>query len=87
VSAGVPYTRTLGYVLREQLNRQGLRLLVAPVTAIPDPGHVTIDQGGSTVTVARLRSYTPTVGDGAVCIAAAGSIIAIGAIDPATMED
>jgi hypothetical protein len=83
----VPYTRTLSYVLREQLHRPGaLRLFVAPVASIPDAGTVTIDQDGTMVTIARLKSYIPAVGEGAVCIAAGTSIIAVGAIAAAATQ-
>jgi hypothetical protein len=58
----VPFTRTLPYVLREQLQQRGARALVAEVAAVPDPETVTIDQGGTQVTIPRVSSYTPTVG-------------------------
>jgi len=80
----VPYTRTLAYVLRDQLQGRhpGLRLFIAPVAAVPDAGHVTIDQAGTQVTIPRLRSYSPVVGEGAFCIVDTATIVAIGSIAP-----
>jgi hypothetical protein len=78
----VPYTRTLGYVLRDQLGRAtGLKRFIAPVAAVPDDTHVTIDQNGTQVTIPRLRSYdSPTVGEGAFCVADTASVVAIGSL-------
>jgi len=80
----VPFTRTFGYVLREQLNRSvGLRRFVAPVASIPDSSHVTIDQAGTLITIPRLGGYgVPTIGEAAWCVADDTSIVAIGSLTP-----
>jgi hypothetical protein len=81
----VPYTRTLEYVLREQINRPaGARPFLAPVVAIPDSGHVTIDQGGTQTVIPRLESMVAVVGQTAVCLAMHNSIVAIGALATTT---
>ena len=76
----VPYTRTLPYVLREQLAQGGVELFVAKVAAIPDSRHVTVDQNGVQFTVAKLKSYTPVVGEVVYCIAADTATIALGTV-------
>ena len=81
----VPFTRTLPYVLREQLQKPGLlRFVIAEVTAIPDGDHVTIGENGSQATVPRLSGYTPTVGEPAYCLAADTIVLAIGAVGGVT---
>ena len=80
----VPFTRTLPYVLRERLNRTWARLVIGEVTAIPDADRVTIEQNGADVTIARLSSYTPTVGEPAYCLGADTLILALGAVGGAT---
>ena len=82
--SGVPFTRTLPYVLREKLNRTWVRLVIGEVIAVPGPNHVEIDQNGATVTVARVSSYTPTVGEPAYCLGADTLILALGAVGGAT---
>lgn len=76
----VPFTRTLPYVLRQQLRRGGLTVEIAEVAAIPDANHVTIDQGGVHTVIARLSSYTPTVGEPVYCLAANTLVLALGAV-------
>ena len=76
----VPFTRTLPYVLRERLQRGGVSVLIGKVAAIPNPTHVTIDQGGIQTTIARISSYTPTVGEPVYCLAAETLILALGAV-------
>lgn len=81
--SSVPRTRTLAYVLREQLARSGLRQFIAPVHAAgSDPGHVVIDQAGAPIVIPKLISYQPTIGEGAVCVADDSSVIAIGTLNP-----
>lgn len=80
--SSVPFTRTLPYVLRQQLQpRDGnVRALVGKVTAIPDPGHVTVELSGATVTVPRLASYTPAVGQPAYCLVTDSFVLALGTV-------
>ena len=80
----VPYTRTLPFVLREQLAKSGLRLFLAKVAAVPDSKRVTVDENGVQFTIARISSYTPTVGEPCYGIAADTAIIALGAVGGAT---
>ena len=87
--SSVPRTRSLAYVLREQLTRAGpagvansLRQFIAPVADVPDPGHVTIEQAGVLITIPKLRTYEPLAGEGAVCVADQTSILAIGTANP-----
>jgi hypothetical protein len=77
----VPLTRTLPYVLRDQLQKAGLvRFLIAEVVAIPDALHVTIAQAGVETTIPRISTYVPTVGEPAYCLAADTIVLAIGAV-------
>jgi len=80
----VPFTRTFGYVLREQLNRSvGLRRFVAPVAGIPDTSHLTIDQDGVQVTIPRLATYSsPVVGQAAYCLVDDTNMVALGSLTP-----
>lgn len=76
----IPFTRSLPYVLREQLAGKGLRAFAAAVVGVPDPAHVTIDQGGTQTTIPKLSSYAnPADGDAAVCLAGDTGVVAIGA--------
>lgn len=75
----IPFTRTLPYVLRERLQTPEFGMLVGNVTAIPDTTHVTVDFGAAgQVTIARLASYTPTVGKPCYCLVAPSQVLAIG---------
>lgn len=76
----VPFTRTMPYVLREQLSKTWLRLVVAKVTAIPNADTVTVEQAGSLVTIPRIATYVPTVGEPAYCLGADTTVIALGAV-------
>lgn len=76
----VPVTRTLPYVLREQLAKGGARLFVAKVASVPDANRVTVDENGVHFTIPRISSYTPTVGEPVYGIAAASVIVALGAV-------
>lgn len=76
----VPYTRTLPFVLREQLAKGGARLFIAKVAAIPDTKRVTVDENGVTFTIPRISTYTPTVGEPVYGIAADTVILALGAV-------
>lgn len=76
----VPITRTLPYVLRDQLNPEPLKMIVARVVAIPDPDHVRIDVQGSQVTVPRISNYLPTIGEPCYCLAGKPAFIALGAV-------
>lgn len=77
----VPASRSLPIVLRAQLRHgPGAELVVATVTAIPDADHVTVNRGGVVVTIPRLSSYTPTVGEPASCLASGSNMVALGAV-------
>jgi len=76
----VPFTRTLSYVLREQLSATGVRALIAKVASVPDADTVRIDQAGTQTTIPRISSYVPTVGEPVYCIAADSLILALGAV-------
>jgi len=78
--SSVPFTRTLPYVLRQQLQQRGVRMLIAEVAAIPDANTVTLDQNGVHTTVPRISGYLPTVGEPAYCLAADTLILALGAV-------
>lgn len=78
--SGVPFTRTLPYVLREQLRHEGVTLMVAKVAAVPDSKRVTIDQAGVQITIPRLSGYAPTVNEPVYCLAAGSLIIALGTV-------
>src|SRR5262245_37361542 len=82
--SSVPFTRTLPYVLRQQLARSGVRILIAEVAAIPSTTHVTIDQAGVQTTIARISSYTPTVGEAVYILAADTLLLALGAVGGTT---
>jgi len=82
VSTRAPFTRTLPYVLRDQLARPEVRLIAAKVTAIPDPGHVTIDLGGATTIIPRLKSYAPAIGEPAQVLALGSVMLALGTVAP-----
>jgi hypothetical protein len=82
--SSVPFTRTLDYVLRDQIggSSQGAALRAGVVTAIPDAKHVTVAIGGQTLTIPRLSIYAPTVGEGVQILADedVGLLLAIGAV-------
>ena len=82
----VPFTRTLPYVLRDQLNRRWAALRAGKVAAVPDATHVTVDIGGSQLTIPRLSSYTPTVAEGVQILADenVGLLLALGAVGGVT---
>jgi hypothetical protein len=80
----VPFTRTLPYVLREQLQgeREGVALLVARIVSAPDNAHVTIELGGTNITIPRLASFTaPPAGGSAYVLASKLVMIAIGTVE------
>lgn len=77
----VPYTRTLPYVLRDQLDEKGgAKFSIAKVTAIPDGEHVTISEGEGEATIPRVSSYSPTVGEPAYCLVADTIMVAVGTV-------
>jgi len=78
--SSIPFTRTLSYVLREQLSRTGVTALIGKVSSIPDAKRVTIDQAGVLTTIPRISSYVPTIGEPVMCLAADTMIVAIGAV-------
>ena len=82
----IPFTRTLPYVLRRQLNPSGrIQFLIGKVAAIPDAQHVEIEQiSGLTTIIPRVSSYTPTVGEPAYCLTADTLALALGAVGGAT---
>ena len=77
----VPFTRTLPYVLSKALGKsQGARVSIGKVHAVPDAGHVQVDFDGVLVTVPRLASYTPTVGEPVYLLVADSLILALGTV-------
>jgi len=79
-----PFTRTLPYVLREQLARKQVRLTIAKVHAVPNANEVEIDIDGVLSTVPRLAIYSPTVGLPCYLIVGATTVLAIGDVGGAT---
>jgi len=80
----VPFTRTLPYVLREQLQgQQGTGILIGNVVSVPDRAHVRVDILGTQVTIPKLASYTdPKVGEAALVLADPLVTAALGAVSP-----
>jgi hypothetical protein len=78
----VPFTRTLPYVLREQLQGdQAVALLVARIVSAPDNAHVVVEIGGTNITIPRLASFTaPTAGGSAYVLASKLVMIALGTV-------
>jgi hypothetical protein len=80
--------RTLPIVLRELAGDRGLvRLSIGQVTAIPDSAHVTVqiadpleDADAVTITVPKLSSYSPTVGEPAYLLVSGYWTLAIGTV-------
>jgi hypothetical protein len=55
----VPFTRTLPYVLRDQLHDpDAVGVAIVRAVSAPDNAHVTVDWGGTNITIPRLSSYT-----------------------------
>jgi len=81
--SSVPYTRTLPYVLRDQL-RPGdaqVRILVGTFVSAPDNAHAVVSIGGTNITVPRLASYTaPVVGQPVYLLTAGLITIALGTV-------
>ena len=80
----VPLTRTLPYVLRDQLIREPLRTLVGRVVAVPNENLVQVDLSGALVTIPRLSSYTPTVGEPAYVLTSSLFTVALGTVGGVT---
>jgi hypothetical protein len=93
VSSGAPLRpvtplRTLPIVLRELAADRGfVRLTVGEVTAIPDSKHVTVkiadpaeDTDAATITVPKLASYSPTVGEPAYLLVSGYWSLALGTV-------
>ena len=79
--ASVPFTRTLPFVLARALGRgPSTRCTIGKVHAIPDTGSVQVDFGGVLVTVPRLASYTPTVGEPVYLLVADSLVLALGTV-------
>jgi Repeat of unknown function (DUF5907) len=76
----VPFTRSLPYVLREQIQQEWAELLVAQVVSVPDAKHVRVSLQGNQVTIPRISTYMPTVGEPCHCLAEHGMLVAIGAV-------
>ena len=82
-SAPVPFTRSLPYVLREQLqkSREGPTVLIGRVLSVPNRSHVTVDIEGASVTVPKLASYSsPIVGEPVHVLADPLATVALGAV-------
>lgn len=80
MSTRPPFTRTLPYVLRDQLDRPDVRLIAAKVTAVPDSKHVTIDLGGTTTKIPKLAGYSAVVNDVAQVLAIGSVMLALGTV-------
>ena len=78
----VPFTRTLPYVLREQLKAgQQLKLLIGEVVSSPDTRSVQIVVDGQTLTIPRLTTVNaPTPGDPEYVLVGPSRMIAIGSV-------
>jgi hypothetical protein len=85
----VPFTRTLPYVLREQLyeGQQRVTLSVGEVVSVPDAAHVVVEIAGTSFTVPRLASYTGAQpGDSVYLLGSPLVMIALGTIKTAGVE-
>lgn len=92
MSSMVPITRSLPYVLREQLEQsQQTTVMIGRVTAVPDRAHVTVDLAGSTITIPKLMSYgSPVVGEPVFVLSDPLYTIALGSVSatpPAPITD
>jgi len=77
--SAVPFTRTLPYVLRDQVGERDVAVIVGRVEALVDSKRVTVEIGGSNVTVPKLASYAaPVVGDAVYLLVAPVITIALG---------
>jgi hypothetical protein len=78
----VPFTRTLPYILREQLaERRQVVLLIGRVVSVPDTAHVVVEVAGTNITVPKLASYTtPVAGDSVYLLGSRLVMIALGTI-------
>jgi hypothetical protein len=79
----VPFTRTLPYVLREQLyeRQRGVTLMIGEVVSAPDSAHVVVEIAGANITVPRLASYTDAQpGDSVYLLGSTLVMIALGTI-------
>ena len=80
----VPLTRSLPVVLRDALEKEGVRLVVGKTVSVPDATHVQVDFAGQDVVVPRLASYLQPASDDAVyCLATDGIMLAVGAANGA----
>lgn len=80
MSSRAPFTRTLPFVLREQLAAPLVDLRAAKVTAVPDARHVVVDLNGTATRVPRLSSYAAVVNDVAQLLSVGSTTLAIGAV-------
>jgi hypothetical protein len=78
----IPFTRSLPYVLREQLHEgEQVKLLIARAVSVPNTSHVVVELGGVNITVPRLASYTaPSAGDSVYLLSSTLVMIALGTI-------
>lgn len=77
--AAVPQRR-LEHVLRSRLAQPATQLVVSEVVSIPDARHVRVNVNGVDVTVPRLVSYSPIVGDACYLLVQADRTVALGAV-------
>lgn len=78
----VPFTRTLPYVLSRALARgPSTRCTIGRVNGVPDAGSVQVDFDGVLVTVPRLASYAPTVGEPVYLLVADSLVLALGTVN------
>jgi microcystin-dependent protein len=78
--SSVPFTRTLPYVLREQLQQAGVGVLIAEAVTAPDAASVTVEVAETSFTIPRLPSYMPEAGEPVVCLVGRSLMLAIGAV-------
>lgn len=75
-----PPARSVAAVLKARLDRDSARLTIGSVSSIPDARHVVVSVAGATVTVPRLQSYTPLVGDAVYLLVQHDLVLALGAV-------
>lgn len=80
MSSRAPFTRTLPYVLREQLSQPLVDLRAAKVTSVPDTRHVIVDLNGTATKVPKLNGYAAAVNDVAQLLVVGSTMLAIGCV-------
>jgi hypothetical protein len=73
-------SRSLPVVLRDALAGAQLELLLGTVAAVPDLAHVTVTVRDNQVTVPKLATYTPIVGEPCYLLAGGEFTFALGTV-------